>query len=324
VTAEQCDSSEQCVDGVCLIPPLMAVAPELTPAEEGQPYEAEFQATGGVPPYRWAVVEGVLPRGLSLSRRGYLSGIPWTAGTWPFTAEVTDDQGETSSVSVELFVWSLGGQVEITTTALPEASHGYEYARQLEAVGGAEPYAWQVLEGLLPAGMTLSSDGLLSGVPSEIGSFPLMFRVIDGATPPTYDSRELPLVVEVSPLEITGDREYNLLVTKIIILGILVPYIPYSGNLEARGGLTPYQWEENDLPRALRLLVGSGGLPDGLTLDSDGRLAGWVTDVSDAVTVNLPFGGPELAGYFFSAEVTDSQSPADSDEAIFCIPTVSF
>jgi hypothetical protein len=31
---------------------------------------------------------------------------------------------------------------------------------------------------------------------------------------------------------------------------------------------------------------------------------------------------PKLTGFFFMAEVTDSQSPADSDQAIFLIPTI--
>ena len=40
----------------------------------GVPYHCQFTATGGMPPYRWTVVKGTLPPGLTLSTDGLLSG----------------------------------------------------------------------------------------------------------------------------------------------------------------------------------------------------------------------------------------------------------
>ena len=54
------------------------------------PYDDTLSATGGTTPYNWSVVGGSLPPGLYLSPDGELSGTPTSAGTWQFTAQVTD------------------------------------------------------------------------------------------------------------------------------------------------------------------------------------------------------------------------------------------
>ena len=52
-------------------------------------------ADGGVPPYRWSVVAGQLPAGLSLTTSpGRITGTPTAAGTFTFTLRVTDQGGQ--------------------------------------------------------------------------------------------------------------------------------------------------------------------------------------------------------------------------------------
>jgi hypothetical protein len=51
-------------------------------------------ASGGVQPFSWSVVAGVLPPGLELPKgENTISGTPTTAGTFSFTVRVTDDLG---------------------------------------------------------------------------------------------------------------------------------------------------------------------------------------------------------------------------------------
>jgi fibronectin type 3 domain-containing protein len=74
--------------------------------------------------------------------------------------------------------------VSITTTFLPEGQQGNTYAATLlTAHGGATPYSWSVNSGALPAGLTLSSSGTLSGVPTVSGSFAVTIKVRDSTTP---------------------------------------------------------------------------------------------------------------------------------------------
>lgn len=72
--------------------PLQAVVP-LPDAAFGSAYSQALDALGGVPPYRWQIIEGSLPSGLSLnSSTGVISGKPTTVGVSTFTAQVTDSE----------------------------------------------------------------------------------------------------------------------------------------------------------------------------------------------------------------------------------------
>jgi hypothetical protein len=68
----------------------------LMPGTVGSSYAAGLVADGGTRPYRWSIVAGQLPPGLSLSNNT-ISGTPTTAGTFPFTAKVTDNGGQQAS-----------------------------------------------------------------------------------------------------------------------------------------------------------------------------------------------------------------------------------
>lgn len=59
----------------------------------GADYFFLFEATGGTPPYTWAVVLGNLPDGLMLSEDGMLFGVPTLDGTFIFTVALTDFAG---------------------------------------------------------------------------------------------------------------------------------------------------------------------------------------------------------------------------------------
>ena len=68
----------------------LALTPALPGATAGQSYSATISATGGSGNYRFALTSGSLPRGLSLSDSGLLSGTTTTAGTFGFTVRATD------------------------------------------------------------------------------------------------------------------------------------------------------------------------------------------------------------------------------------------
>src|ERR1700677_2006566 len=54
-------------------------------------------------------------------------------------------------------------QLAITTTALPVGNTSNIYTATLAATSGTSPYTWQLTQGSLPTGLTLSSAGVISG-----------------------------------------------------------------------------------------------------------------------------------------------------------------
>jgi len=75
-------------------PTLKAVTPTLPAGAVATGYSATLVATGGVPPYTWAVTSGQLPSGLRLNAQsGTITGIPILVTTSPFTVQVTDSIG---------------------------------------------------------------------------------------------------------------------------------------------------------------------------------------------------------------------------------------
>ncbi len=83
----------------------------------------------------------------------------------------------------------------VATAALPAAFFDSDYRAELAASGGAGPYAWSLAAGSspLPEGVTLSGDGVLSGVPLQAGAFPVTVQVTDSAG--ATATRALPLAV---------------------------------------------------------------------------------------------------------------------------------
>ena len=97
---------------------------------------------------------------------------------------------------------------------------------------------------------------------------------------------------------------------------------PGKGAHDADGGQSPYAWSEEPLPGGLQSIVTQAGIPDGLTLSADGTLSGAVDSTDQVTTVPVPLSGIDLTGFFFYAQVADSQEPAETQSALFLIPTL--
>ena len=157
--------------------PLMISAPVLPEAEVGVAYSAAL-VSGGVPPYTINLVKGVLPPGLSdTPTSGALSGTPVSTRTRSFIVEVTDDLG--SSVT-GTFTLKVLRALENHSGALKTGTKGRRYKATLKAAGGKKPHTWSLASGNLPAGFSLDRlTGVISGIPSETGTFDLTLHVTD-------------------------------------------------------------------------------------------------------------------------------------------------
>ncbi len=150
------------------------------PASQAQvPYATVLAATGGMPPYTWAVTSGGLPPGLSLEpSTGLLSGTPGTAASFAFTATVTDSAGHRASAACSITV-AAGTSVGIVR-ALPGAAIGVPYHVTLAVSGGTPSYTWAVTSGALPPGLACGpSSGTISGTPTTPGTYVFTVSVTD-------------------------------------------------------------------------------------------------------------------------------------------------
>jgi len=69
----------------------------------------------------------------------------------------------------------------ITTTAPPSGIVSRSYSTTLAACCGTAPYTFALESGTLPPGLTLHSNGVISGIPTQAGTFHFTVRVVDHA-----------------------------------------------------------------------------------------------------------------------------------------------
>lgn len=76
---------------------LAVTTSSLPPGIHKHAYKSVLSASGGNPPYKWALAAGsaALPPGLKLSGAGVISGKPTTAGLFTFSVQVTDKKTKT-------------------------------------------------------------------------------------------------------------------------------------------------------------------------------------------------------------------------------------
>lgn len=85
----------------------LALACPSSSAQVGAPYASPFVTTGGEPDYTYQMPNGGLPPGLvQLEAPGnpYIYGLPTTAGTYPYKAQVTDSAGNKASSNCSITV----------------------------------------------------------------------------------------------------------------------------------------------------------------------------------------------------------------------------
>ena len=166
------------------VTPLSITTTSLPAGQTAVAYSTTLAATGGTAPYSWSVKTGTLPAGLSLSAAGVIAGTPTTAGAANVTLQVSDGAMTPQTAdSGSLTLAISGGTLKITTTTAALGTVGTAYNFQLAATGGVPPYTWAAASGsTLPAGLSLSSAGVVSGTPTAAGTFAPNIAVTDETT----------------------------------------------------------------------------------------------------------------------------------------------
>lgn len=150
----------------------------------GQGYSTNLYAVGGTAAYRWSLDSGMLPTGLSFDAAGRISGTFASAGTFSFVVRVTDALNRTAT---KAFTMVVGGGVatgsgaaslRVSTSVLPDGVTGVWYGYNLGAEGGTAPYAWSLVSGTVPAGLSFEG-GSVYGSPTGSGTSAFTVKVTD-------------------------------------------------------------------------------------------------------------------------------------------------
>jgi hypothetical protein len=99
------------------------------------------------------------------------------------------------------FGYGYGNEVcplAVTTATLPNGTVGTAYSQALAGTGGAGTYTWTET-GALPAGVTLSSAGTLSGTPTAAGAFAFTVTMTDANAQTKTASLSLTTVAATPP-----------------------------------------------------------------------------------------------------------------------------
>ncbi|MCS7062419.1 MAG: putative Ig domain-containing protein, partial [Anaerolineae bacterium] len=151
--------------------PTVTVGPASLPnGTVGTSYSQTLTASGGTGPYTFTVASGTLPPGLALAAGGALAGTPTTVGTYTFTARAADAQGCVGTREYALTVGAACPTVTVEPVSLPNGTVRTSYSQTLTASGGTGPYTFTVVNGTLPAGLTLGANGTVSGTPTVVGT----------------------------------------------------------------------------------------------------------------------------------------------------------
>lgn len=264
-------------------------------AINGQNYNQQIVANGGVAPLFFSVTSGSLPPGFHLDTNGLVTGRSTSSGgTFNFTVLATD-QGNPPLTASEAYtiIIAPAPPLSIVTTSLPNAAQGSSYNQPLAASGGVPALTWAITAGGLPPGLSLNTTtGQISGIPTAQGTFSFTVKVTDSALLPPNQQPQ------------TATQTLSLTVGAPGSLSIATTSLPqantatlYSQQLRVSGGVGPFNWK----------LTG-GILPSGLGLNTSGVISG----VPTAVSANT-----------FSVQVTDSEPTPQTASTTLTISIIS-
>jgi hypothetical protein len=251
-TVQATDHSTPAVSGtqaynLTVAAPTISISPTtLASAAVGVSDSQTLTAGGGTGSYSysWSAASGSsLPPGLTLSStKGTLSGTPTAPGTFSFTVSAKDSSTGTGPYTgSQSYTLTVG--VGITPGSLPSATVGKAYKLNLTAAGGTAPYTWALASGPgLPAGLTLSSAGVLSGTPTAAGSFNFSVKATDSSSTAVTASQKYSFTVSAPTITL-----------KPATLPTAHVGSHYSRKLSASGGTAPYTFTADSLPSGLTL-----------------------------------------------------------------------
>ena len=207
-----------------------------TPLHRGAAISGRLIASGGTGGYVYSV-SGAATSWLSVDgATGELSGTaPSTVGRAYFTGEVEDSSSTdvTASLSVDIVSRLSGGR---NFPVRGEIGVPYEY--QLTAAGATGTMTWAYLDGTVPAGLTVETDGLIDGTPTTpAGTSYFSLRGTDSGTGDTVDVATSILIYEALAVTFAELGDYG--AGGAYTIPPMVQSVPYTLHAVVTGGGAP-------------------------------------------------------------------------------------
>ncbi|MBA3734332.1 MAG: putative Ig domain-containing protein [Actinobacteria bacterium] len=228
-------------------------AEEAPRGEVGKIYRFEMPSHGGCfyAPYRYVLESGELPPGVKLGNArnlvGLVDGVPTEAGVYRAWIALKDICGNSAELLFTFEIWAR--RWSIATDSLKPATVGADYSAQLQDQGIQSNVTYEVTSGTLPAGLTLSPAGQISGTPMAVGSSTFTVKGTAVSTNPSADGTRV------------DSKTFTLNVSEPLVARLSTRAaevgVRYVGSLSANGGQGPYTWAASSLPVGLSL--GSSG-----------------------------------------------------------------
>ena len=234
----------------------------------GQPYTVQLAAHGGCDIYWWEIPNGSLPPGLKMSSSGLVTGTPTAAADtspWMTVHDLLPSQGGNpwcggDNHSERQFVFHVTAGLSIQNQTIPGGTIGQPYSVTLTALsvtntnpvqGSPAAATWAVQSGNLPAGVTLSSQGQLTGTPSTEGSYTFVVRAQAGGVADT----ETETLTVRQPLVVSSPFQKGAAKSEV--------GVRFTAEQTATGGNGTFTWT-----------LASGSLPAGMALAPSGAISG--------------------------------------------------
>jgi hypothetical protein len=272
----------------------------------GVPYSFQFdlaEGSGSCCKINWDISSGVFPPGLRISFEGdrwvRVVGTPTEAGKFNFYLEAQDSPPWQESKTQRPFTIEINPgappkpTLVVTTASLPDGNVNQPYTSPGLTATGATITSWSLAGGALPAGLTLGANGVITGTPTQSGTFTFTAQANASGANAT---KQLSLFV-LAPLDLQTlinktPPETGLTAKKLVNQSL-------TTGEKAVGGRPPYTF------------TATGTLPPGLTLDpATGKITG---------------AGTTAGRYSFTVTVTDGTGAKDSvDWNITILPLLDF
>lgn len=201
-----------------LVATLVVPCPAVTSGDVNAPFHTQVTPASGTAPYTFSIV-GTLPAGLTLSSTGAITGTPTASAS--FSVKVTDATGAVGTTCPI----TINPALSVTCPAVTSGDVNAPFNTQVPFTGGTAPYTFSIV-GSLPAGLTLSGTGAVTGTPTASGSFSIKVTDAAGAVGTTC------------PITINSSLSVTCAATTSGVVGTAFS----SGPLTVAGGTTPYAY----------------------------------------------------------------------------------